>query len=30
MGGGEERGRIGYYRVFGGIEKGKVISIKTN
>ena len=29
IGGGEEGGRIGYCRVFGGIEGGKVISIKA-
>ena len=27
--GGEEGGRIGRYRVFGGIEGGKVIGIKA-
>ena len=29
IGGGEEGGRIGRCRVFGGIEGGKVISIKA-
>ena len=29
IGGGKEEGRIGHYRVFRGIEKGKVISIKA-
>ena len=30
IGGGEGGGRIGRYRVFGGIEGGKVIGIKGN
>jgi hypothetical protein len=29
MGGGKEGGRISYYRVFGGIKGGKVISIEA-
>ena len=29
IGGNKEGGRIGYYRVFGGIEGGKVISIEA-
>ena len=29
MGGGEEKGRISHYRVFGGIEGGKIISIEA-
>ena len=29
IGGGEKGGRISHYRVFGGIEKEKVISIEA-
>jgi len=29
IGGGKEGGRIGRYRVFGGIEGGKVVSIEA-
>jgi len=29
MGGGKEGGRIGHYRVFRGIEGGKVVSIEA-
>ena len=29
IGGGEEGGRISHYRVFGGIEGGKVIGIEA-